>query len=277
MGESVAIAEDGPGRTDSEPAGWQRRVVDRSLDDAKRRSIDRGARLIRAAAKVLDRTNGESLTVQEVADEAGQSLRTLYQYFASKDDLLLAVYEEAMRTYARLITAAVKSLQDPLERLAGGIMASARMPAMHGSGVDRGLSHLRLQLSQARPALVASAQAPVTAFFRGLIADAVAAGQLSGVDAGSGAGSGIDSATYFVCSLRNSYNTSITLGNDLGLELPGVVDLSLFSLGGLGAVLPREWHQKVDDDLHLAGGDGRSILRQLTREPSSRAPRAKAR
>jgi AcrR family transcriptional regulator len=269
MSESVAIADGGSGDGGDTVAGWQRRVVDRSLDDAKRRSIDRGARLIRAAAKVLDRTHGESLTVQEVADEAGQSLRTLYQYFSSKDDLLLAVYEEAMRTYARLITAAVKSLQDPLERLAGGIMASARMPAMHGSGVDRGLSHLRLQLSQARPALVASAQEPVTTFFRGLIAEADAAGQLTGVD--------IDKATYFVCSLRNSYNTSITLGNDLGLELPNVVDLSLFCLGGLGAVLPREWHQKIDDDLHLAHGDGRSILRQLTKEPAIRPPRAKAR
>ncbi|HEX4015219.1 MAG TPA: TetR/AcrR family transcriptional regulator [Frankiaceae bacterium] len=265
MSESVAIAEGGAG----EVAGWQRRVVDRSLDDAKRRSIDRGARLIRAAAKVLDRTNGESLTVQEVADEAGQSLRTLYQYFSSKDDLLLAVYEEAMRTYARLITAAVKPLEDPLERLAGGIIASARMPAMHGSGRDRGLTHLRLQLSQARPALVASAQEPVTVFFGALIREAAEAGQLAGVD--------IEQATYFICSLRNSYTTSVTLGNDLGLELPDVVDLSLFSLGGLGAVLPREWHQKVDDDLHLTGGDGRSILRQLTKEPSSRAPRAKAR
>ena len=65
--------------------------------------------------------------MQEVADEAGQSLRTLYQYFSSKDDLLLAVYEEAMRTYARLITAAVAQLEDPLERLAGGIMAATRM------------------------------------------------------------------------------------------------------------------------------------------------------
>ena len=59
--------------------------------------------LISAAAAVLDRCNGEDITVQEVADEAGQSLRTLYQYFESKDDLLLAVFEEAMRTYARLI------------------------------------------------------------------------------------------------------------------------------------------------------------------------------
>ena len=241
-------------------ADWQRRVVDRSLDDAKRRSIDRGARLIRAAAKVLDRTNGESLTVQEVADEAGQSLRTLYQYFASKHDLLLAVYEEAMRTYAQLLAASVVSFDDPLERLAGAIMASGRMPALHGSGRDRGLSHLRLQLSAAERSLVASAQQPVTSFFRGLIEEAAEAGHLAGVD--------VDKATYFVCSLRNSYNTSITLGNDLGIDLPGVVDLSLFCLGGFGAVLPREWHQKVDDALQFGQGDGRFILRRLSQEPS---------
>lgn len=263
MSELVATADGG------DIAGWQRRVIDRSLDDAKRRSIDRGARLIRAAAKVLDRTHGESLTVQEVADEAGQSLRTLYQYFSSKDDLLLAVYEEAMRTYARLITAAVAQLEDPLERLAGGIMAAARMPAMHGSGVDRGLSHLRLQLSQARPALVASAQEPVTTFFRGLIEDAVRSGGLPEID--------IDKATYFVCSLRNSYNTSITLGNDVGLELPDVVDLSLFSLGGMGVVLPRDWHERLDTELRLTIGDGKSILRQLAREPGQvRRPKGRS-
>jgi len=262
VSETLAVTESGDG------TGWQRRVVDRSLDDAKKRSIDRGARLIRAAAKVLDRTHGESLTVQEVADEAGQSLRTLYQYFASKDDLLLAVYEEAMRTYARLITAAVVQFEDPLERLAGGIMAAARMPAMHGSGVDRGLSHLRLQLSQAHPTLVASAQEPVTTFFRRLIEDAAGDGKLADVE--------VDKATYFVCSLRNSYNTSVTLGNDVGLELPDVIDLSVFSLGGMGCVLPREWHERVDTELKLAVGDGRSILRQLAREPG-RPGRTKAR
>jgi AcrR family transcriptional regulator len=248
VSETLAVTEGADG------TGWQRRVVDRSLDDAKKRSIDRGARLIRAAAKVLDRTHGES--------------RTLYQYFASKDDLLLAVYEEAMRTYARLITAAVVQFEDPLERLAGGIMAAARMPAMHGSGVDRGLSHLRLQLSQAHPTLVATAQEPVTTFFRRLIEDAARDGKLAGVE--------IDKATYFVCSLRNSYNTSVTLGNDVGLELPDVIDLSVFSLGGMGCVLPREWHERVDTELKLAVGDGRSILRQLAREPG-RPGRTKAR
>jgi AcrR family transcriptional regulator len=125
---------------------------------------------------VLERTNGESLTVQEVADEAGQSLRTLYQYFASKDDLLLAVYEEAMRTYARMIRAAIAKLDDPVERLAGGLIASSRMPALHDkAGVDRGLSHLRLQLSQAEPALLARSQEPVTAVFRELVVEAIEA------------------------------------------------------------------------------------------------------
>jgi AcrR family transcriptional regulator len=255
MGQGVAAL----GSSD-DVADWQRRVVDRSLDDAKRRSIDRGGRLVRAAAKVLDRSNGESLTVQEVADEAGQSLRTLYQYFASKDDLLLAVFEEAMRTYAHLIRAAIAELEDPLERLAGGLIASARMPAMHSSGVDRGLSHLRLQLSQADPSLVASAQEPVTAVFRELIEEAAAQQPGLGIDA--------EKATYFTSVTRTSFTLSITLGNDLGLEIPDVIDLSCFCLNGIGLVQPRQWHVKIDTKLHLAGGDGRSILRRLAREPA---------
>ena len=243
---------------DDEIADWQRRVVGRSLDDARRRSVDRGARLIRAAAKVLDRTNGETLTVQEVADEAGQSLRTLYQYFSSKDDLLLAVYEEAMRTYARLIRAAIASLDEPVERLAGGLMACARMPAMHKSGVDRGLSYLRLQLSQADPALVARSQEPVTAVFRELIEQAARAEPLSDLS--------VEKATYFLSALRTSFALSFTLGNDYGVELPDVVDLSCFCLGGLGILRPRSWHEQIDEALQLTRGDGRSVLRQLARQ-----------
>lgn len=238
-------------------AHWQRRVVDRSLNGAQRRSIDRGARLIRAAAKVLERNNGESLTVQEVADEAGQSLRTLYQYFASKDDLLLAVFEEAMRTYARMISAAIAELEDPVERLAGGLIASARMPALHGkAGVDRGLSHLRLQLVSVQPDLVARSQEPVTAVFRDLVGAAVAA---------EGEGLGEAAATWFVASLRTSFVVSSTLGNDLGGDLPGVIDFSCFCLGGLGIDRPRDWHEDVDARLRLSGDDARSIFRRLAK------------
>jgi AcrR family transcriptional regulator len=251
---------------DTGAAGWQRRVVDRSLDDAKRRSIDRGARLIRAAAKVLDRNNGESLTVQEVADEAGQSLRTLYQYFGSKDDLLLAVFEEAMRVYAQLLEAAIATFDDPLERLAAAMIAAGRLPEVHGSGGrDRGLSQLRLHLSGAQPNSLASAQQPVISLFRALIADAVDAGQLAGVD--------VEKSTYFVCSLRNAYSTSTMLGNDLGLRLPDVIEVSLFCLSGLGAAQPRAWHERIDGALRLSKGEGRFILRKLAQDPAGRKAR----
>jgi len=249
-------AQGGQGATD-----WQRRVVGRSLEGAKRRSLDRSSALVRAAARVLERTNGQSLTVQEVADEAGQSLRTLYQYFSSKDDLLLAVYEEAMQVYARLLHAAIRPLDDPVERLAGAIIAAARMPVLHQrAGVDRGLSALRLQLSQAAPELVARSQAPVTTLFRELVGEAM-------VDARTTVG-GVDAATYFVCAMRTSFILSMTLGNEYAVEMPDVIDLSCFCVAGLGLERSRPWHEAVDGRLELSRGQGRSILRRLAREPA---------
>jgi AcrR family transcriptional regulator len=259
MSPDAAARFDGDADDDGDTAvDWQRRVLGRSLHNAQQRSIDRGARLIRAAAKVLERTNGESLTVQDVADEAGQSLRTLYQYFASKDDLLLAVFEEAQRTYAQLVRAAIADLDDPLERLAGALIASARLRELHEkAGVDRGLSRLRLQLAQAEPELVARSQLPVTSLYAELIEQAVAAGAPAALPAGRG--------TYFVIATRTSFLLSMTLGNEYGVELPDVVDLSVFCLGGLGIQRPREWHEHVDAKLALSGSDGRSILRRLAK------------
>jgi AcrR family transcriptional regulator len=235
-------------------ADWHRRVVTRSLRGAQERSIDRGNRFIRAAAKVLERSNGESLTVQDVADEAGQSLRTLYQYFASKDDLLLAVFEEAMRTYARILRVAIADLVDPFERLAGAILASAHLPAMHNrAGVDRGLIQLRRQLSQADPDLLARSQAPVTSLYRELI-EAAAAGTALGVGP----------ATYFLMATRTSFLTSTSVGNEYGVPAPEPVELSMYCLNGLGATRPRDWHERVDQRLEFEG-DGRSILRRLAK------------
>jgi AcrR family transcriptional regulator len=236
-------------------ADWQRRVVGRSLDGARQRSIDRGERFIRAAAKVLDRTNGGSLTVQEVADEAGQSLRTLYQYFASKDDLLLAVHEEAASTFAHMIRNAIAHLEDPRDRLAGALIASGRLPSMHDAGIDRGLSALRLQLTQADPALVARSQKPVTGLFRELI-EAVST-------AGSTVTLPTERATYLVSATRTAFALSITLGNDFGVELPDVTDLVHYCLTGIGIEASRDWIEDVDQRLNLSGGDNRSILRRL--------------
>jgi len=208
---------------------WHRRVIGRSLRTARKRSIDRGSALIRAAATLLERSNGEGFTVQDVADEAGQSLRTLYQYFESKDDLLLAVFEEAMVSYARMIHAAIAELDDPFDRLAGALIAAARLPERSPAEVKGQLSRLRLRLTDAQPELVGVAQAPVTGLFQGLLRDAVAAGQLEPVDP--------EAATFLLLALSSAAITSSTLGNSVGPRPPDALEHVAFSLQGLGARL----------------------------------------
>ena len=44
--------------------------------------------------------SGKEFTVQEVVDRSGQSLRSFYQYFAGKHELLLALFDEAIRSTA---------------------------------------------------------------------------------------------------------------------------------------------------------------------------------
>ena len=154
--------------------------------------------------------------MQDVADEAGQSLRTLYQYFESKDDLLLAVFEEAMRTYARMIGDAIVDLADPLERLGGALIAAVRMPEFSDTGVDRGLARLRLELSEVEPELVARSQQPVTE------RDPRPGGRGRPTPARS-APSDPEAATYLVLALKSAFITSHTLGNDSGVRLPAAV------------------------------------------------------
>jgi AcrR family transcriptional regulator len=235
-----AAVDDPAGEPD---ADWQRRVVGRSLRTATERSVDRGLSLIRAAATVLERSNGDDITVQDVADEAGQSLRTLYQYFASKDDLLLAVFEEAMRTYARMIRTATDDLTDPLERLAGSILAAVRMPEYSGTGIERGLSRLRLKLSEVEPDRVAQAQTSVAALLFEAVESARSTGHVTSADS--------EAATFVLMSLNGAYITAETLGNDAGVRRPEVVDLTLFCLRGLGADADEEWVRAVERRLRF--------------------------
>jgi AcrR family transcriptional regulator len=240
-GAAPAQAVTAPDDELDDVADWQRRVVGRSLRTATKRSIDRGATLIRAAATLLERSNGDGFTVQEVANEAGQSLRTLYQYFESKDDLLLAVFEEAMKRYARMIRNSIAGLDDPLERLAGAVIAAASMPAYSSPGVDVGLARLRLKLGDVDPALVARSHEPVTLVFLELVHQAAAAGEILDQEA--------QPAVYIITSLNSSFIISQTLGNDQGLDLPEPEALARFCLQGLGAELKDGWYASISGRL----------------------------
>lgn len=247
-----------PSPTEDAAADWHRRVVGRSLRSATQRSIDRGQALIEAAGTVLERSGGDDITVQDVADEAGQSLRTLYQYFESKEDLLLAVFEEAMRTYAALIERAIEPLEDPLERLGGAMVAATSMSEFSEAGFDRGLARLRLRLAESSPDLVGRSQEAITSLVTGLVNEAAAAGQVQVEES--------DSAAFLLLSLNAAFITSERLGNDSGIPRPTVPDVVVFCLRGLGADIDRAWVGAIS---------GKVILPK--RRAARRTPAAKGR
>lgn len=54
--------------------------------------------ILEAAAQVLEREGAAGLNTNRVAERAGVSVGTLYQYFPDKDAILLAVAERALAT-----------------------------------------------------------------------------------------------------------------------------------------------------------------------------------
>jgi hypothetical protein len=107
---------------------------------------------------------------------------------------------------------------------------------------------------------MARSQAPVVSLYRELIETTTADASLTAL--------GVEEATCLLVSARSSFLISMTVGNEYGVRLPDLIDLSVFCLGGLGVHRAQQWHQRVDERLELAG-DGRSILRRLARASGS--------
>ena len=236
-GDRAGIFGTASGETQA-PA-WRRRLIERSLGETARRSLDRGFELVFAAATLLESSQGDNFTVQDIADTAKQSLRTLYVHFEGKDDLLLAVFEEAMQAYARVITEAIATFDDPLERLAAAVYFSHRFAERTTPGVSIGIAKLRTKLMNVAPEQVAWAEVPRAALFARLVRAAADAGQIKVESA--------DAATFLILCLLDSLGLNRTLGNEYGLEMPGANQLVEFSLHGLQGALPAGWQDRFEE------------------------------
>jgi AcrR family transcriptional regulator len=99
------------------PGTWRELAVARSLDPARSRAEKRVQRFLDAAIELLSRGSHKDFTVQEVVERSGQSLRSFYQYFAGKHELLLALFEESVRSTADHLRDLIADEDDPLDRL----------------------------------------------------------------------------------------------------------------------------------------------------------------
>ncbi len=164
------------------PGSWREHAVARSLDSARSRAEKRVERFLDAALELMNSDTGKDFTVQDVVERSGQSLRSFYQYFAGKHELLLALFEEAVRSTAERLREVAAETDDPLERLhrvavehylicrpvpKGRNKKMAPTPAMN---------HFGQQLLTDHPKEAARAFVPVVSLFEELLDEAAAAG-----------------------------------------------------------------------------------------------------
>jgi AcrR family transcriptional regulator len=169
------------------PATRRELAVARALDSARSRAENR-VELFLDAARELMNTNATDFTVQEVVERSGQSLRTFYQYFAGKYELLLALFEESVEGAAAHLEIAIAEHDDPIERLHVFCVGYYRMcrtsaPGEPLTGPAPVLVEFAQQLLTSHPTEAAHAFAPVVELFGRLLDEADAAGRLrAGLD-----------------------------------------------------------------------------------------------
>ena len=169
------------------PATRRELAVARALDSARSRAENR-VELFLDAARELMTTNATDFTVQEVVERSGQSLRTFYQYFAGKYELLLALFEESVEGAAAELETVVAEHDDPIERLHAFCVAYHRMcrtnaPGEPPTGPAPALVEFAQQLLTSHPKEAAHSFEPMVELLRRLLQEAEAAGALrAGLD-----------------------------------------------------------------------------------------------
>jgi AcrR family transcriptional regulator len=165
---------------------WRELAVARSLDPARVRAEKRVQRFLDAALELMSTSETNDFTVQQVVERSGQSLRSFYQYFTGKYELMLALFEESVRTTATLLEDKVASVDTPLDRLRvflseyytlctpprSGKRAAKRTPN------PLAIAEFAQQLLTAHPKEAAQAFRPLVTVLEGLLDDAAADGAL---------------------------------------------------------------------------------------------------
>ena len=89
---------------------------------AEHRSRQRAA-LLDAARQLLEQRGYPALTFGALADRTGLARPTVYEYFGSKDDLVVALCEREIGRHAELVRARLQGASGPRERVAAFVRA----------------------------------------------------------------------------------------------------------------------------------------------------------
>jgi AcrR family transcriptional regulator len=163
---------------------WRELAVARSLDPARVRAEKRVQRFLDAALELMMTSEGKEFTVQEVVERSGQSLRSFYQYFAGKYELLLALFEEAVRSTAEHLDEVTSASDVPLERLHLFLVEYYRVcqPTTKSKAAKKGpapaMAEFAQQLLTDHPKEASRAFVPLVELLESLLDEAVKAGDI---------------------------------------------------------------------------------------------------
>jgi len=83
----------------------------------ERQREERERLILRAAEEVIVEKGYQALAMEEIAGRVGISRATIYLHFASKEDLVLALFERGLRAFLAVLDAHLSSSAAPREKL----------------------------------------------------------------------------------------------------------------------------------------------------------------
>ncbi|MFJ5270847.1 TetR/AcrR family transcriptional regulator [Streptomyces sp. NPDC088358] len=93
----------------------------------ERRRAETRQALVRAARQILAECGGVGASVHAIAERADVGLGSFYNHFTGKPDLFDVAVADALEEYAQAVDQRLHGVEDPAERLAGGVRLSVRM------------------------------------------------------------------------------------------------------------------------------------------------------
>ena len=135
---------------------------ERPQTEARRDTEDRVNRFIKSALAILSETGRTDFTVLEVAERSKTSLRSFYQHFSSKDELLLTLIDRIMSESTQRWREETDGLdgQIALQKLIERITAPASSSKQ--DSINRGLTFYNDHLAESLPSDYARVLLPCT-------------------------------------------------------------------------------------------------------------------
>jgi AcrR family transcriptional regulator len=157
---------------------WKRLSIERSLQGARARAQERSDRFVDAAIQLMEKHGSIDFTVQDVVDTSRMSIRTFYNLFASKDDLLVAVHETILANeVVPRLRARCEAVHDPIHRIEAYIKGIYELTDDPGP-VSRALTTFGNRLAESHPDDLERAFKPQVDLIAELIRGAAATGRL---------------------------------------------------------------------------------------------------